>query len=77
MPASAALLVSGGPVWFWALKLMTVFAIGAALLLVSIWLRRGIPGAARIYRFVLLALQLATVTTTLVSFQNAVLSTSL
>jgi hypothetical protein len=77
MPASAFLLANGGPLRFWVLKLLLVVAIGAALLLATRWLRRDAPGAARIYRVVLLATQIATVIAALVSLQNAVLGTTL
>jgi MFS superfamily sulfate permease-like transporter len=77
MPASALLLANGGPIQFWALKLLLVVAIGAALLLATRWLRRDVPGAARLYRLVLLATQVGTVIAAIVSLQNAMLATSL
>jgi hypothetical protein len=77
MPASAWLLASGGPVRFWTLKLLLVVAIGAALLLATRWLRRDVPGAARLYRLVLLATQIGTVIAAVVSLQNALLASTL
>ena len=77
MPVSASLLHEGGPVWLLILKLVTVLAIGCALLLAINWVRRGRPGSVVVYRLVLLATQAATVTMALVSLQNAVLAHSI
>jgi hypothetical protein len=76
-PVSDWLLTQQGLFAFWALKLSLVVAAGAVLLLAIRMARNGGPAARRVYRVVILAVQVVTTLLAVVSLQNALLSTSI
>jgi hypothetical protein len=76
-PVSDWLLSQGGLGIFWMLKLSLVAFAAGVLWLVIRWARGGAPGARRIYRLVIVSIQVVTTLLALVSLQNALLSTSL
>jgi hypothetical protein len=74
-PLSNWLISQQGVVGFWILKLTLVIAVGGVLLLAVRWARGGGTAARRLYRVVILAVQVVTTLLAVVSLQNALLST--
>jgi hypothetical protein len=76
-PLSDWLLTQQGVIGFWVLKLTLVIAVGGVLLVAIRWARSGGTAPRRVYRVVILAVQVVTTLLAVVSLQNALLSTSI